>query len=118
MARPATVAPNGTQLSELELVARVFRTLGEFRRLSIIELLLETGALSQSEISRRLEIPQSRISDHLNCLVWCGFLVAEPRGRRVVYRVAGDAARQFVALARDFLRDNTAGLGSCRELQA
>jgi ArsR family transcriptional regulator len=111
------VAPEGTLLSDLELVARVFRTLGEFRRLSVIELLLqEQQPLSQAEIARRLSIPQSRLSEHLHCLVWCGFLIAEARGRRVVYRLKGDRARAFVELARTFLHDNEAGLGSCRSL--
>lgn len=118
MARPATVPPPpGTQLSELELVARVFRALGEARRLSILERLLEVGEMSQVELFRELEIPQSRISQHVQCLAWCGFLEIERRGRRVIYRV-DPRARDFVRMARQFLAANRAAIGSCGELES
>ncbi|MEV6810767.1 metalloregulator ArsR/SmtB family transcription factor [Micromonospora sp. NPDC051296] len=116
MGRPATVAPDNTPLPERELLARVFRTLGEARRLSIIELIIEHGELSQSELFQRLNIPQSRASEHLHCLVWCGFLTVERRGRRLIYRVADERAQEFLRLARTFLSENEAAITTCRAL--
>jgi DNA-binding transcriptional ArsR family regulator len=118
MARPATVAPERIELSDRELVARVFRTLGEARRLSIVELLLERGEMSQSELFQELGIPQSRASEHLQCLVWCGFLLVERRGKRLHYRIADPRAKTLIHLAYQFLRENQAGIGTCRTLDA
>lgn len=118
MPRPATVAPEPIALSDRELVARVFRTLGEARRLSIVELLLERGEMSQSDLFRELGIPQSRASEHLQCLVWCGFLEVERRGKRLHYRIADPRTKTLLHLAYQFLRENQAAIGSCRTLDA
>jgi DNA-binding transcriptional ArsR family regulator len=117
MGRPATVAATGTPLPERELLALVFRALGEVRRLSIVEMLIEHGEMSQTELFRRLGIPQSRISEHVQCLVWCGFLSMERRGRHVVYRIADGRTHDFIELARAFLVANKAAIGSCRVLE-
>jgi DNA-binding transcriptional ArsR family regulator len=111
------MAPEGAVLSEHELLARIFRTLGESRRLRIVELLLEHREMSQSELFERLGIPQSRASDHLQCLVWCGFLQSEKRGRRLFYRIADRRAGRFIRLAREFLQTNEAGIGTCHVVE-
>lgn len=116
MGRQAIMAPRLTPLSDRELMARVFRTLGDARRLGIIELLLEFGEMSQSELFGALGIPQSRASQHLNCLVWCGVVEADRRGRRLYYRVTDKRTEKFLRLARKFLRDNQAAISTCRTI--
>lgn len=101
------------QLPEHELLARVFRTLGDSSRLHMLELLIELGPMTQSELIKRVGIVQSRASEHLSCLVWCGFLEATRTGRVVQYRVIDPRAADMVRLAREFLSDNGAALGSC-----
>lgn len=114
MPRPATVAAVGTPLTRHDQLARVFRTLGEERRLRILELLLTEGELGQAELVRRLEIPQSRVSEHLRCLTWCGLVSSEGSPGRPRYRVADARVDAFLSLARDFLDDNGAAIGTCR----
>lgn len=114
MARSQTIAPPGAELTEHELLARIFRTLGDARRLQMLELVLTHGQLSQSNLLKMTGIPQSRASEHLRCLTWCGLLVSELRGHRRVYRVADDRAVTFIALARQFLADNEGGISTCR----
>ena len=116
MARPAIVTPEPIALPELELLARVFRTLGDPTRLGMLEELLEAGELTQSELVNRVGVSQSRASEHLGCLVWCGFVAAERHGRAVRYRVADPRAARFVALAREFLAGNEAAVGCCTVL--
>ena len=111
MARPAIVAESGSALPEHELLARVFRVLGESSRLRMLELLLTEGEMTQTELLTRLGITQSRASDHLQCLVWCGFLGTERRGRSLVYQVVDDRAAEFVRVAREFLHSSQAGIG-------
>jgi DNA-binding transcriptional ArsR family regulator len=103
-------------LSEHELLARVFRTLGDPSRLRMLELLVAKGEMTQSELIEHVGVMQSRASEHLSCLVWCGFVESERSGRTVRYRVVDDRAIEFLRLARRFLRDNATALGSCSAL--
>lgn len=116
MARPAIVTAEPMALPEHELLARVFRTLGDPTRLRMVELLLEDGELTQSNLVALVGVSQSRASEHLGCLVWCGFVAAERSGRVVRYRVVDERAAQFVQLAREFLAGNEAAVGCCTVL--
>ncbi len=121
MARPAIVTAAPMALPEHELLARVFRTLGDPTRLRMVELLLEAleagdGDLTQSALVAQVGVSQSRASEHLGCLVWCGFVAAERSGRTVRYRLVDDRAGQFVRLAREFLAGNEAAVGCCTVL--
>jgi ArsR family transcriptional regulator, cadmium/lead-responsive transcriptional repressor len=117
MARASTIAPPGTELTENELLARVFRTLGDARRLHMLELVLRHGALSQSELLEMTGIPQSRASEHLRCLTWCGLLTAEWEGQRCIYRIADQRAVIVLDVARQFLKDNVGGISTCKVVQ-
>jgi len=117
MARPAIVTAAPMALPEHELLARVFRTLGDPTRLRMVELLLAAGGeLTQSELVAQVGVSQSRASEHLGCLVWCGFVAAVRSGRVVRYRVVDERAAQFVELAREFLAGNGTAVGCCTVL--
>jgi DNA-binding transcriptional ArsR family regulator len=116
--RPAILEQIPTPLPEAELVARLFRTLGDATRLRIVELLIDEGELHQMEIVRRLDASQGRVSEHLSCLTWCGFVATRSEGRKTFYRVADDRVRSLVARARRFLDDNEAAIASCRSVDA
>ena len=119
MARPAIVTAQPMALPEHELLARVFRTLGDPTRLRMVELLLAAApeALTQSELVRRVGVSQSRASEHLGCLTWCGLVAAERSGRVVRYRLADRRAGALLRLAREFLADNQAAVGCCTVLE-
>lgn len=116
--RPPIVEPNPSQLTDSELVARLFRALGEATRLRIIELLLEEGELHQMEIVRRLGATQARVSEHMVCLTWCGFVQTRVEGRRTLYRVANRQVRTLLERAHKFLDDNEAQIATCRTIDA
>lgn len=101
-------------LPEEELVARLFRTLGDATRLRIVELLIDEGELHQMEIVRRLGASQARVSEHLACLTWCGFVATRADGRKTLYRVSDKRVRSLIGGARRFLDDNEAAIVSCR----
>lgn len=113
--RPAVIESEPTPLSDTELVARLFRVLGDATRLRILDLLLAEGELHQMEIVRRLGVAQSRVSDHVACLVWCGFVVpARTEGRRTYYDVADERVSELVERGRGFLESNAAEIACCR----
>jgi DNA-binding transcriptional ArsR family regulator len=71
-----------------DLVAKYFRGLGEPTRLRILELLRDEGELSVGQLVERLGVSQPKISNHLVCLRWCGFIEARREHRVVVNRIA------------------------------
>ncbi len=114
--RPVIVEYQPVALSDTELVARLFRALGDATRLRIIELLLEEGELHQMEIVRRLGATQARISEHMVCLTWCGFVQTRVEGRRTLYRVTNRQVRTLIERASRFLEQNQAQIASCRTI--
>ena len=116
--RPAIVEPEPVVLADTELLARLFRALGDATRLRLLELLLEEGELHQMELVRRLGATQARVSEHMSCLVWCGFVQSRTEGRRTLYRVKGRRVRALVDQARRFLESNQAQIACCRRIDA
>jgi ArsR family transcriptional regulator, cadmium/lead-responsive transcriptional repressor len=112
--RPAIVEAEPVALADSELLARLFRALGDATRLRVLELLMEEGELHQMELVRRLGATQNRISEHMSCLVWCGFVQSRIEGRRTLYRVTNRKVGSLLAQAKRFLEANEAQIACCR----
>ncbi len=113
MGRPAIVEIEPRPLPDDELIARIFRGLGDATRIRILRLLLE-GPSTQKDIVEHVGLSQGRVSEHLSCLVWCGFLTSERRGRSVEYRIANARVAALLDLGVGFLGSTTGDIGSCR----
>ena len=96
----------------LAVTAKFFHGLSDLTRLRIVELLLE-GEKNVSELVSLLGQPQSRVSNHLACLRWCGYVDSRRDGKFVYYRVSDPRVRQLLALARNVIADNAAAIVSC-----
>jgi ArsR family transcriptional regulator, cadmium/lead-responsive transcriptional repressor len=99
--------------AESDLVAKYFRGLGDPTRLRILELLRDEGELSVGGLSERLAIPQPKVSNHLACLRWCGFVAAQRRQRHVLNRIADPRVLELLALAHGLLADNADHVAAC-----
>src|SRR5256885_14189997 len=64
-----------------DLVAKYFRGLGDPIRLRILELLRAEGELTVGQLVERLGIAQPKVSNHLACLRWGGFVEARREHR-------------------------------------
>ena len=95
-----------------DMLARYFRGLGDATRLRILFLLMEHER-SVSELVSLLSSPQGRVSTHLACLRWCGFVVAEKEGRTVRYRIADERVRELLSVATGMMADNATAIASC-----
>jgi len=101
---PFRLSPDAT---DVELVAKYFRGFGDPTRLRILALVADRER-SVGELVEALDQPQPKISNHLACLRWCGFVTAERRGKRVFYRVANSGVTDVITLTRSLLDGNPA----------
>ncbi len=100
---------------EADLLAKYFRVLGERTRLGILELLAE-GERSVGELARLLGESQPKVSNHLACLRWCGFVGSRREHRTIHYRLADDRVVELVELARGLLHENAEHVAACRRV--
>lgn len=99
-------------LSDDVLTAKFFRALGDPTRLKLLQILLD-GEKRVSELVALTGSPQGRVSSHLACLRWCGYVTARREGRNVYYRVEDPRVRALLELASSLVRDHTDRIRSC-----
>ncbi|MCI0484904.1 MAG: metalloregulator ArsR/SmtB family transcription factor [candidate division NC10 bacterium] len=104
------------ELEQLQLEAKFFRGLGDPTRLKILELLLQRER-TVTELVKTLGVPQGRVSSHLACLSWCGYVTAFRQGRNRHYRVADRRVRKILELARDMVSDNAKHIWACTRIE-
>jgi ArsR family transcriptional regulator, cadmium/lead-responsive transcriptional repressor len=95
-----------------ELHAKFVRGLADVTRLRIVRYLLD-GPRSVGEIVLQLGVPQSRISNQLACLKWCGYVTTQRDGRSIIYRITDDRVREVLRLTRAIVGDNATRIASC-----
>ena len=110
---PAPIAPRADPRSEL--LSRFFQVLADTTRVRIVELLLD-GEKNVSELVEALGLQQGRVSSHLACLKWCGFVATRREGKFIYYRVTDPRVRDLMDLARGLLADNAGEVASCLRL--
>lgn len=110
-----SLAINRSRSIDAEALSRYFRALGDPTRLRIITELLD-GERTVSELVDVLQVPQSRVSNHLACLKWCRFVTAQRSGRTVVYRLTEAAVADILRLAADLAEPNCDHLMSCSRI--
>ena len=107
---PATASPTS-------LMAKFFRGLGDPTRVRLLQLLLERER-SVSELVEETGVLQGRLSSHLACLRWCGFVAARRDGRQIFYRITDDRIPHLLRLANEFLTDHADSVDLCRVIDA
>ena len=98
---------------ETDLVAKYFRGLGDPTRLRILELLRAEGELTVGELVERLGLSQPKVSNHLACLRWCGFVEARREHRTVVNKISDRRVTRMLDLAHALLGDNAEHVATC-----
>jgi len=100
-----------------DLVAKYFRGLGDPTRVKILELLRDEGELSVGELVERLGESQPKVSNHLACLRWCGFIEARREHRTVYNRIADKRVVKMLDLAHALLADNAEHVAACCRIE-
>ena len=120
--RTATAAEGPFRLpvapARSDLVAKYFRGLGDPTRVRILELLRDEGELTVGELVKRLALSQPKVSNHLACLRWCGFVAARREHRTVYNRIADPRVLTMLALGHELLADNAEHVAACCRIEA
>jgi len=104
------------QPTEPDLVAKYFKVLSDPARVRVLELLHEGGEMSVGELTLKLRLGRTNLSNHLACLRWCGFVRTRREHRTVHYRVADPRVSELLALGRALLADNAEHVAACRRV--
>jgi DNA-binding transcriptional ArsR family regulator len=101
--------------AEQDLLAKYFRALGDPTRLRVLELLSD-GERSVGELVATLGLSQPKVSNHLACLRWCGFVTTRREHRTIHYRLADERVHEMVGLARALLSENADHVAACSRI--
>lgn len=100
---------------EFKLYREFFRALSNQTRFAIVQLLRDEPHYV-GQIVDELGIEQSRVSHNLGCLLNCGFVQWEWRGKNKVYRLHPDLLPILNAIDKHLVRYAPA-LASCQVLE-
>jgi DNA-binding transcriptional ArsR family regulator len=106
------VAATRPQLDRPEVIATFFHGLSDRTRVRILEL-LAVRPMTVTEIVVAVGLAQGRVSSHLSCLRWCGYVEATVEGRYNRYRLVDERVRDILRLGESIVRDNGERLTSC-----
>ena len=101
-----------TELDRAEVLGSFFQGLSDPTRVRILELLGERPC-TVTELVEALGLAQGRVSSHLSCLRWCGYVEARVEGRFNRYRLVDERVREILHLGEAIVRDNASRLTSC-----
>ena len=107
----------GRESEEMCLLAKFFNGFANSTRLSILLLLTQRGEMKVGELVKELGAPQPRVSDHLRCLSWCGYVEVRREGRNAYYSVADERVLEVLKLGESLLRDNFEHVEACDDTQ-
>jgi DNA-binding transcriptional ArsR family regulator len=106
----------GRESEEMCLLAKLFNGFANSTRLSILLLLSQRGEMKVGELVDELGAPQPRVSDHLRCLAWCGYVQVRREGRNAYYAVADERVMRILELGEELLQDNLEHLETCDDI--
>lgn len=108
----ASEATSGPKSEALYLRAKLFRGLGDPSRLAILAA-LDPDARTVGEIVAATGLTQPNASNHLRCLLECGLVLREAKGRHALYRLASSSVAALLRDADTLLEAVATGVPDC-----
>jgi ArsR family transcriptional regulator, cadmium/lead-responsive transcriptional repressor len=93
------------------LAKKLFRSLGDESRLQILEVLQVTKKVSDIVIITGLSQPN--ISMHLSCLLNCGLVKKERRGRECYYSLTDSDVKKLISLSHAICLSHAKEMYAC-----
>lgn len=97
---------------QLHLETKLFKGFADKSRLAILKTIL-TGPKTVSEIVAATKLSQPNTSIHLACLLDCGLVGKEKKGREVFYRISSREIKKVIAGAQNILNDHGKEISNC-----
>lgn len=113
-APPLARAIVGRDSPDMRVAAKLFDGFADPTRMSILAFLACHGKTSVSELVEGVEATQPRVSVHLQCLAWCGYVKVRREGRYAYYSITDDRVLQILRLGEALLEDNREHVEACR----
>jgi ArsR family transcriptional regulator, cadmium/lead-responsive transcriptional repressor len=105
-------ARRADELDRPQVLGAFFQGLSDPTRVRILELLAKRPR-TVTELVEALGLAQGRVSSHISCLRWCGYVEARVEGRYNRYRLVDERVREILRLGEAIVRDNAERLTSC-----
>ncbi len=112
-APPLADVPVGRDSEQVRLLAKLLDGFANPVRLSALMLLSRRGEMSVGELVEAIGAPQPRVSDHLRCLAWCGYVKARREGANSFYSIANERVLGVLKLSEGILNDNLEHVEAC-----
>jgi ArsR family transcriptional regulator, cadmium/lead-responsive transcriptional repressor len=112
-APPLAEIPVGREAREVRLLAKLLDGFANPVRLSVLLLLARYGEMSVGELAKAIGAPQPRVSDHLRCLAWCGYVRARREGSNVFYSIPDERVLGVLEFGEEILMDNLEHVEAC-----
>jgi DNA-binding transcriptional ArsR family regulator len=103
----------GRESRQVRLLAKLLDGFANPIRLSALMLLAREGEMSVGELVEVMGAPQPRVSVHLRCLAWCGYVRARRDGGKAYYSIADERVLDVLRLAEGILADNLEHVEAC-----
>jgi ArsR family transcriptional regulator, cadmium/lead-responsive transcriptional repressor len=110
---PLANIPVGREVREVRLLAKLLDGFANPIRLSVLLLLSRNGEMRVRELVEAIGVSQPRVSDHLRCLAWCGYVRARREGSNVFYSIADERVLEVLKLSEGILADNLEHVEAC-----
>lgn len=111
---PLAEATIGRESPDMKVAAKLFDGFADPTRMSILAFLARHGETSVSELVGAVGATQGRVSIHLQCLSWCGYVKVRREGRFAYYSIADERVLQILWLGEALLADNREHVEACR----
>jgi DNA-binding transcriptional ArsR family regulator len=110
---PLADIPVGREVREVRLLAKLLDGFANPIRLSILLVLSRNDETKVGELVEAIRVPQPRVSDHLRCLTWCGYVRSRRDGNNVFYSIADERVLGVLQLGEEILADNLEHVEAC-----
>lgn len=112
-APPLAGAVVGRDSADMRVAAKLFDGFADPTRMSILALLAREDEMSVSELVEAVGASQPRMSMHLSCLAWCGYVKGRREGQRVYYSISDERVLGILRLGEELLADNREHVEAC-----
>lgn len=100
------------KLTQIQLEAKLFKGLADQSRLLILAT-ISGGPKTVTEITDKTKLSQPNTSAHLACLLECGLIRKEKKGREVFYEISAKEVPEIIRQAQKILKQHSKEIYNC-----